>query len=112
MRTTGRSVLPRRYSPTPFVLDHSASKVAVSIGHFGNERSCDTTGQHCSYPPFKGITEERQRRSRGITRSQRVFLNALGRLGKVGVGFALSPSLEDSLVPLERGTDYGCEPVE
>jgi hypothetical protein len=58
-------------------------------------------------PLSRGITEERQRRSRGITRSQRIFLNTLGQLGKVGVGFALSPSLEDSLVPLERGTDYG-----
>ena len=48
----------------------------------------------------------------GGCRSQRIFLNALGRLGKVCVGFALSPSLEDSLVPLERGTDYGCELVE
>ena len=47
----------------------------------------------------------------GDARSQRVFLDALGRLGKVGVGFALSPWLEDSPVPLERGTALVAELV-
>ena len=32
------------------------------------------------------------------------LLESIGATGKVGVGFALSPWLEDSPVPLERGT--------
>jgi len=39
-------------------------------------------------------------------------LNALGRLGKVGVGFALSPWLEDSPVPFERETALGAGLVD
>jgi len=101
-------------------------------GHFGNERGHRPIvlhgGTFCSrassksglerhwcasfrcgslntcVPLSRGTAEERQRRSRGITRSQRNPLKALQLLEKAGGGFALSPWLEDSPVPLERGT--------